>query len=69
VEQTTRQSTPKGFQTAESLVTHGMIDAVVPRAELAATVQQLLDYLLPAGVPDAATGAACPVPASAGEAS
>lgn len=69
VEQTTRQGTPKGFQTAESLVTHGMIDAVVPRAELTPTVQQLLDYLLPAGVPDAAAGAACVVPGSAGEAS
>lgn len=69
VEQTTRQGTPKGFQTAESLVTHGMIDAVVPRAELAATVQQLLDYLLPSGVPDAANGAACAMPAPAVEAS
>jgi acetyl-CoA carboxylase carboxyl transferase subunit beta len=69
VEQTTRQGTPKGFQTAESLVEHGMIDAVVPRSELTVTVELLLDYLMSPGVPDAASGAVCAVPASAGEAS
>lgn len=47
VEQTIKQSLPKGFQTAESLVEHGMVDAVVPRPELADTVAMLLGYLVP----------------------
>ncbi len=45
VEQTTRQSLPKGFQRAESLLEHGMIDAVVPRGELKSTIARVLDYL------------------------
>ena len=47
VEQTIRRSLPKGFQTADSLVEHGMIDAVVPRSELRARVISVLGYLLP----------------------
>ena len=52
VEQTIRHSLPKGFQSTESLVRHGMIDAVVPRPELRETVAMVLDYLMlerPAG--------------------
>ncbi|MBA4370059.1 MAG: acetyl-CoA carboxylase carboxyl transferase subunit beta [Coriobacteriaceae bacterium] len=45
VEQATKLSLPKGFQTAESLVEHGMVDAVVPRAELRETLTALLGYL------------------------
>jgi len=47
VEQTTRQKLPKGFQTAESLLQHGMIDDIVPRPELKDTVALLLAYLQP----------------------
>ncbi len=47
VEQTTRQRLPKGFQTAESLLQHGMIDDIVPRAELKETLAVLLTYLQP----------------------
>jgi acetyl-CoA carboxylase carboxyl transferase subunit beta len=47
VEQTINQKLPKEFQTAESLVEHGMIDAVVPRAELKDTVALVLGYLAP----------------------
>jgi len=54
VEQTIRRSLPKGFQSAESLVEHGMIDGVVPRAELRDRIATVLGYLLPA---DAVTGA------------
>jgi acetyl-CoA carboxylase carboxyl transferase subunit beta len=54
VEQTIRRSLPKGFQTAESLVDHGMIDAVVPRGDLRGRVASVLGYLLPA--PAAAGG-------------
>ncbi|NTU71895.1 MAG: acetyl-CoA carboxylase carboxyltransferase subunit beta [Coriobacteriia bacterium] len=51
VEQTIRQKLPKGFQTAESLMKHGMVDAIVPREELAERVALLLGYLAPAGAP------------------
>lgn len=49
VEQTTRQSLPKGFQSAEALLEHGMVDDVVPRAELTERVRLTLDYLAPKG--------------------
>jgi len=45
VEETVRHSLPKGFQSAESLVEHGMIDAVVPRTELREKVSTVLGYL------------------------
>lgn len=47
VEQTIRRSLPKGFQSAESLVEHGMIDEVVSRTELAERIATVLGYLLP----------------------
>jgi len=34
IEQTIRQKLPPGFQRAEFLLTHGMLDAIVPRKEL-----------------------------------
>lgn len=34
IEETTRQKLPKGFQTSEFLLKHGLIDQVVPRLEL-----------------------------------
>lgn len=48
VEQTIRQKLPKGFQTAESLLECGMIDEIVPRAELPERVSMVLGYLAPA---------------------
>jgi acetyl-CoA carboxylase carboxyl transferase subunit beta len=47
VEQTIRQKLPKGFQTAESLMHHGMIDDIVPRSELKDRLALLVDYLEP----------------------
>ena len=47
IEQTIRQKLPKGFQTAESLLLHGMIDEVVDRHDLAERIALLLDYLGP----------------------
>jgi acetyl-CoA carboxylase carboxyl transferase subunit beta len=47
VEQTIRAKLPKGFQTAESLMEHGMIDDIVPRSELKARVATLIEYLTP----------------------
>lgn len=45
IEQTTRQKLPAGFQTAEFLMEHGMVDRVTPRRELRheiATLTRLL---------------------------
>lgn len=42
IEQTIRQKPPPDFQTAEFLLKHGMIDAVVPRGEMRATLERLL---------------------------
>jgi acetyl-CoA carboxylase carboxyl transferase subunit beta len=42
IEQITKQKLPEGFQTAEFLCEHGMVDLIVPRFELQATLGQLL---------------------------
>ena len=39
------QDLPEGFQTAEFLVDHGMVDSVVHRKELRATVTRLLRHM------------------------
>jgi acetyl-CoA carboxylase carboxyl transferase subunit beta len=46
VEQTLAQKPPAGFQRAEFLLAHGMLDLVVPRAQLRATLVRLLDLLV-----------------------
>jgi acetyl-CoA carboxylase carboxyl transferase subunit beta len=45
IKQTIGQDLPEGFQTAEFLLEHGMLDAVVPRSRLAATCAQLVRLL------------------------
>jgi acetyl-CoA carboxylase carboxyl transferase beta subunit len=45
IEQTIRQRLPKGFQSSEFLLEHGMVDAVVPRPELRETITLALEYL------------------------
>jgi acetyl-CoA carboxylase carboxyl transferase subunit beta len=42
IQQTINQDLPEGFQTAEFLVEHGMVDRVVPRSELRSTTASLL---------------------------
>jgi len=42
IEQTIRQKLPEGFQTSEFVYEHGLIDAIVPRAELRAALARLL---------------------------
>lgn len=42
IEQTIRQTLPAGFQTAEFLLAHGLIDLIQPRAALRATLTRLL---------------------------
>lgn len=44
IEQITRQKLPEGFQTAEFLLEHGMIDMIVPRVELRTTLAILLRH-------------------------
>lgn len=45
VENTIRQKLPEGFQRAEFLVEHGMMDLVVPRSELKPTIARILKHL------------------------
>jgi acetyl-CoA carboxylase carboxyl transferase subunit beta len=47
IEQTIREKLPEGFQRAEYLLDHGMIDMVVPRADLRETLALLISYLSP----------------------
>lgn len=47
IESTIRQTLPEGFQRAEFLLERGMLDAIVPRAELRATLATLLGHLGP----------------------
>jgi acetyl-CoA carboxylase carboxyl transferase subunit beta len=46
IEQTIRQKLPEGFQRAEFLLEHGMLDMVVPRQELRDTLARCLSHLL-----------------------
>ena len=48
IQETIREQLPEGFQRAEYLHKHGMVDMVVQRKELKATLAKLLDYLSPA---------------------
>jgi acetyl-CoA carboxylase carboxyl transferase subunit beta len=48
IESTIRQKLPEGFQRAEYLLEHGMIDMVVKRHDLAATLGQLIRHLMKA---------------------
>jgi acetyl-CoA carboxylase carboxyl transferase subunit beta len=47
IEQTTNQVLPEGFQSAEFLLAHGMLDAIVPRAQMRPTLARLLAMLSP----------------------
>ena len=46
IEQTIRQKLPKGFQTAEFLLEHGFLDAVVHRKDLKTYISSALDFFL-----------------------
>ena len=45
IKETTHQDLPKGFQTAEFLEEHGLIDMIVHRKKMRETISQLLGYL------------------------
>lgn len=47
VKETTHQNLPPGFQTAEFMLQHGLIDAIVPRTKLREKLGSLLGYMMP----------------------
>jgi acetyl-CoA carboxylase carboxyl transferase subunit beta len=51
IEDTIREKLPEGFQRAEYLLEHGMVDMVVPRAELRATMARVIALLRNRPVP------------------
>jgi acetyl-CoA carboxylase carboxyl transferase subunit beta len=57
IEQTIREKLPEGFQRAEYLLEHGMVDMVVHRQEMKATVARIARLLLKAPAPVAAVTA------------
>src|SRR5256885_240781 len=44
IEQTIRQTLPEGFQRAEFLVAHGMVDLITPRAEMKGAIGRFLHF-------------------------
>ena len=46
IEETIRQKLPDGFQRSEYLLDHGMVDMVVPRAELQETLVRIISLLM-----------------------
>lgn len=68
IEQTIREKLPEGFQRAEYLMEHGMVDMVVSRLEMKETVARLLKILMHAPVAqvDAPMARAAASPAKAG---
>lgn len=49
IEQTIRETLPEGFQRAEYLLEHGMVDMVVPRKELKASLERVIAILMQPG--------------------
>jgi acetyl-CoA carboxylase carboxyl transferase subunit beta len=58
IEQTIKQKLPEGFQRSEFLLDHGMIDMVVDRRELKATIARALRFM--GAAPRAASASATP---------
>ena len=66
IEQTVRETLPDGFQRAEYLHAHGVVDMVVKRTELKATLARLIGLLGPAApLPDEPVEAPDEEPATA----
>ncbi len=74
IEQTVKETLPEGFQTAEYLLDHGMVDVVTPRAQVRDTIIRLTGLLMdsastPADAPaEGATGETQDPDAAGGEA-
>jgi acetyl-CoA carboxylase carboxyl transferase subunit beta len=45
IKDTTQAELPPGFQTAEFLMDHGLIDAIVPRKEMKERLGDYLEFL------------------------
>jgi acetyl-CoA carboxylase carboxyl transferase subunit beta len=58
IEQTIRQQLPPGFQRSEFLLEHGMVDLVVPRPEMHATLGRVLRWFHGAPAEGKVTGEA-----------
>jgi acetyl-CoA carboxylase carboxyl transferase subunit beta len=65
IEQTIREKLPEGFQRAEYLEQHGMVDMVVHRHQLRATLSNLCRLLSKAPAVAAVHQERLPVPAHA----
>jgi len=63
IEETIREKLPEGFQRAEYLLQHGMIDLVVPRANLRETLIRLIGLVRDPVLPAPGNRAALPSPA------
>ncbi len=48
IKETTHQDLPAGFQTAEFMLEHGLVDSIVHRRDLREKLVDLLGYLMPA---------------------
>ena len=60
VKETTHQDLPEGFQTAEFMLQHGLVDRIVERKDLREELVSLLHYMMPdaASVVEASLAAA-----------
>jgi acetyl-CoA carboxylase carboxyl transferase subunit beta len=47
VKETTHQDLPPGFQTAEFMLEHGLVDRIVHRRDLRLKLTDLLGYMMP----------------------
>jgi acetyl-CoA carboxylase carboxyl transferase subunit beta len=47
IEQTIRQKLPPGFQRSEFLLEHGLLDMIIHRKNLKASIAKAIDYLAP----------------------
>ena len=66
IEETIRETLPENFQRAEYLLEHGMVDMVVPRAEMRDTLADLIDLLTnPVAPTDPGTELELPAPPDA----
>jgi acetyl-CoA carboxylase carboxyl transferase subunit beta len=63
IEQTIRQELPEGFQRAEFLLDHGMVDMIVDRRELKGMIARLLRHMR--GLPEATVACSTDLPAVA----
>lgn len=51
IEETIKQKLPEGFQRSEFMLEHGLLDMVIPRADMRKTLSLLIHYLEAEGAP------------------